>query len=252
MLAAVTEYAPLDVVLFLALPYAAMLIFFVVTVQRYRQQTFSYSSLSSQFLENDRHFWALVPFHYGLLLVLGGHIVAFLIPSAILAWNGSPIRLLVLEVTALVGGVLTLVGLVNIVVRRFVSKRVKVVTSTADWILYGLLLFQIVTGILVAVLYNWGSSWFAATMAPYLWSLVKLNPDISYMTPMPLFVKLHVIGNFALIAFFPFTRLVHVLVVPNQYLFRKTQVVRWYGDRRTIRDVDAQSAAQAGGGKKPS
>ena len=250
MLAAITAFDPLDLVLFGALPYAAMLVFFVVTVQRYRQQTFSYSSLSSQFLENDRHFWALVPFHYGLLFVLGGHIVAFLIPSAVLAWNGNPLRLLLLEVTALIGGVLTLVGLVNILVRRFRSVRVKVVTSPADWTLYGLLLFQIATGVLVATLYNWGSSWFSATMAPYLWSLVKLNPDISFITPMPLLVKLHVIGNFALIAFFPFTRLVHVLVVPNQYLWRKTQVVRWYGDRRTIRDVELQSAKQAGGGKQ--
>jgi len=249
MLAAITAFEPLDLVLFAALPYAAMLVFFVVTVQRYRQQTFSYSSLSSQFLENDRHFWALVPFHYGLLFVLAGHVVAFLLPSAVLAWNGSPLRLLVLEVAALIGGVLTIVGLVNIVVRRLRSTRVKVVTSPADWTLYGLLLFQIVTGVLVATLYNWGSSWFAATMAPYLWSLVRLSPDVSYITPMPLLIKLHVIGNFVLIAFFPFTRLVHVLVVPNQYLLRKTQVVRWYGDRRTVRDVGLQAAKQAGGGR---
>ena len=45
-------------------------------------------------------------------------------------------------------------------------------------------------------------------------------------------------GMFLLIAFFPFTRLVHVLVVPNMYLWRRTQVVRWYWPRHTIRKVD--------------
>ena len=34
--------------------------------------------------------------------------------------------------------------------------------------------------------------------------------------------------SFLLILFFPFTRLVHILVVPNPYLWRKPQVVRWY------------------------
>jgi nitrate reductase gamma subunit len=232
-----SQFAYLDTLLFAVLPYVALILFFIVTVQRYRQQSFSYSSLSSQFLENDRHFWALVPFHYGILFVLLGHVVAFLLPSALLAWNGQTWRLLVLELTALVAALLALIGMVNVVVRRLSNHRVRVVTSAADWILYGLLFLQIGTGISVAVTYNWGSSWFAATMTPYLWSLVKLNPDISYVTPMPLLVKLHVIGNFVLIAFFPFTRLVHVLVVPNMYLWRKTQVVRWYGDRRRVRQI---------------
>ena len=34
---------------------------------------------------------------------------------------------------------------------------------------------------------------------------------------------------------FPFTRLVHILVVPNQYLFRKRQVVRWYRRPEPVR-----------------
>ena len=100
------------------------------------------------------------------------------------------------------------------------------------------------TGIAVAVTYTWGSSWFASTLSPYLWSLVNLNPDITYVTPLPLLVKLHIIGNFVLIGFFPFTRLVHVLVIPNAYLWRKTQVVRWNYERRSKR----RTATGGGGG----
>ena len=228
-----------DIVLFGVFPYIAMFVFFLVTIQRYRSQKFTYSSLSSQFLENDRHFWATVPFHYGILFVLLGHVVAFLFPRAILAWNGHPVRLMILEISALIGGLLTLVGLVNLVVRRMRNRRVRVVTSSADWILYAMLLFQVVTGLMIAGHHTWGSSWFASTLAPYLWSLVKLSPDITYIVPMPLVVKLHVLGNFLLILFFPFTRLVHVLVIPNAYFFRKTQVVRWNYDRREIRSPKA-------------
>src|SRR5262245_12538234 len=91
----------LDVFLFGVLPYLAVVVFFLVTIQRYRQQKFSYSSLSSQLLENRRHFWSTVPFHYGILVVLLGHLVAFALPRALLAWNGVPWRLFVLEASAL-------------------------------------------------------------------------------------------------------------------------------------------------------
>lgn len=86
--------------------------------------------------------------------------------------------------------------------------------------------------ILVAVLYPWGSSWYAATMTPYLWSLLQFNPDITYVSALPLMVKLHIVNAFIVVGLFPFTRLVHILVVPNPYLWRRTQVVRWYGEAR--------------------
>ena len=66
-------------------------------------------------------------------------------------------------------------------------------------------------------------------MAPQ--NLFLLNPDISFVAAMPYLVKLHIVLAFLTIGFFPFTRLVHVLVAPNPYLWRKPQVVRWYGHR---------------------
>lgn len=223
-------WSKLDVFLFSAFPYVALVIFFGATVYRYRMQAFSYSSLSSQFLENRHHFWALVPFHYGILVVLGLHLLAFFLPRQLLLWNSVPIRLWALEITGLVFALLALIGMVAIVVRRHATARVKIVTSAADWILYLILLVQIATGIWVALAHPWGSSWFATSMTPYLWSLVKLSPAPEYIIGMPWIVKLHVVNAFALILFFPFTRLVHVLVTPNPYLWRKRQVVRWYAD----------------------
>ena len=67
----------LDQFLFIALPYVCLFTFLLMTIYRYRHQSFSYSSLSSQFLENKQHFWAVVPFHYGILAVTAGHLIAF-------------------------------------------------------------------------------------------------------------------------------------------------------------------------------
>ncbi len=220
---------------FTVLPYLALFTFFLVTIQRYRGKGFTYSSLSSQFLENKMHFWALVPFHYGVLIVLAGHAFGFLFPGQLLQWNSNLLRLYVLEISGFIGGIFTLVGLINIIVRRLTDARTKMVTTGADWFVIGILVFQIGTGLFTAIFHSWGSSWFASSLAPYLWSIVKFNPAVAYVTPLPIMIKLHIIGAFVVILLFPFTRLVHALVVPNPYLWRKPQVVRWNWDRKKIR-----------------
>jgi nitrate reductase gamma subunit len=225
----------LDPLLFGILPYLSLSVFFLVTIQRYRSRAFTYSSLSSQFLENRLHFWALMPLHYGILVVLALHLLAFLLPRQILAWNSSPMRLYALEITGLVFAVLTVIGLAASIVRRLKVAKIGVVTTTRDWILYAMLLLQVLTGIEIAVRLRWGSAWFAAVASPYLWSILKISPRIDLITPLPLVVKLHIVMAYLVLGYFPFTRLVHVLVVPNPYLWRKPQVVRWY--RRPARSV---------------
>lgn len=217
----------IDVILFMALPYVVAVTFLLVSIYRYRVRPFTYSSLSSQFLENRLHFWSLVPFHYGIILVLTGHLLAFLVPSGILLWNSAPLRLYALEITGLALGLMTLVGLIAGISRRFTTPRLRGVTSPMDWLLYGLLGLQVAGGVSVAVMYPWGSSWFAAAMAPYLWSLVKFNPDTNFVVGMPWLVKAHIINAYLLLWLFPFTRLAHVLVAPIPYLWRRRQVVRW-------------------------
>jgi len=221
----------LDVPLLVVFPYIAVFTMLLVTIQRYRTATFTYSSLSSQFLENRKHFWSLVPMHYGILVVLFGHLIGFLVPRTVLAWNSYPLRLYIIEVAALTAGIITLTGMINVVMRRITTPKLRVVTSPADWVLFALLLVQLGSGVYIAVFHPWGSSWFASSASPYLWSLLKLQPEVAYVQDMPLAVRLHIIGAFVVIAFFPFTRLVHILVTPNPYLWRKPQVVRWYGGK---------------------
>ncbi len=217
-----------NLILFAVLPYLVLAQFLFVTIWRYRSRPYTYSSLSSQFLENRRHFWGMVPFHFGILTVLAGHVTAFLIPRGILWWNGTPARLYVLEVSALAAGLLTLIGSAALIARRLSDHKMRRVTSPADWILFGIVIAQVASGIGVAMFHPWGSSWFAAALTPYLWSLVRLSPDIAAVSVSPLLVKAHIVLAWLLIAFFPFTRLVHVLVIPNPYLWRRPQVVRWY------------------------
>jgi nitrate reductase gamma subunit len=228
---------PFDLFFFAALPYIAIFLFIVVTIERYRDAPFSYSSLSSQFLENKQHFFAMVPFHYGLLTVLLAHFLGLFIPRQVIWWNSVPVRLYVLEITGLMFGLLALIGLIGTIFRRLQSDRVRVTTLPTDWIVNGLLMIQFLSGIGVAVFYPWGSTWYASTAVPYLWSLASFTPNLQLVSGMPILVKLHIISAFLIVGVFPFTRLVHVLVMPNQYLWRKPQVVRWHWNRRKIRET---------------
>jgi nitrate reductase gamma subunit len=223
----VTTY--LDQCLFAVFPYVAMAVFFVGTIWRYRTQMYSYTTMSSQFLENRQHFWGMMAFHYGIIGTLAGHVIAFLVPKSVLWWNGAPLRLYLLEATAFIFGALALLGMAIIVYRRLTDPRVKVVTTAADKLIYVVVLAILLSGVSVAIFHGWGTSWFAASVTPYLWSLIKFHPQLDTIMTLPLAFKVHVVSAFTLITILPFTKLVHILVAPNQYMFRKNQVVRWYG-----------------------
>ncbi len=229
----------LNVLLFVVFPYAAVVIFVVGVAYRYRREGFTVSSLSSQFLEGKRLFWGSVPFHMGILVVFVGHLTAFLLPEATLAWNSIPVRLIVLEVTAFAFGLTVLAGLVSLMYRRLTNPRIRAVTSKTDIAIELLLLAQVVLGCWIALGFRWGSSWFAADLSPYLWSLVTLSPETDAVFALPWVIKLHIVGAFAIVFMVPFTRLVHFVVAPLHYIARPYQQVIWNWDRKTIRDPNA-------------
>lgn len=216
-----------DMVLFQVFPYVALAVAVAESVRRFAKGRFTYSSLSSQFLEGEQLFIGSVPWHYGIILVLAGHLLAFLFPRSLLAFNSVPVRLYLLEAVALTLGLLTLVGLINLAVRRARSARIRAVTSWMDVVILAVLLIQVGLGVYVAVVLRWGSSWFAVALAPYLWSLCVLRPDVALLSVLPLAVKLHVVGAFVLLALVPFSRLVHMLVIPWQYIWLRPQLVIW-------------------------
>jgi len=216
-----------DFILFGAFPYVAFITAVVMGVYRYFYDRFSYSSLSSQFLENRQLFWGSIPWHYGIVIILLTHLFAILFPIVWASLVGDLVRLYVVEVTGLVLGFLSIVGLVLLIVRRIVRPRLLVITSVMDWVLLAALLFQVITGVYIALIYRWGSVWYLQTAVPWLWSLIKLNPQVDYIMPLPLIVKLHMFNAFVIIALFPFTRLVHIFTIPIAYLWRPYQVAIW-------------------------
>ncbi len=226
----------LNTFLFIVLPYVAITVFLIGTIYRYKNTKFKFSSLSSQFLESRNLFWGSVPFHWGITVLFFGHLIAFLLPEKILSWNNNFTRLLILEVSAFIFGLSALIGMFNLLLRRHLYPRIRVVTTKMDIIIEILLLAQLFFGLWVAFGYRWGSSWFALIMSPYLTSLFSLNPQIDAISSMSWVIKTHVVLAYTIVLLFPFTRLVHLLVPPLSYIWRPYQKVIWYWNRKKIRD----------------
>ena len=226
----------IDNFLFIALPYVAIVVFFLGAIHRYRATGFKYSSLSSQFLDGGGIYIFAVLFHWGILVVFLGHLIAFLFPQATLAWHSSAVRLIADEVVIFTFGLSVLIGLTGLFIRRMSRPRIRVVTSRMDIAIELLLIAQFVLGLWIALGYRWGYYWFAADMSPYLWSIVKLSPQIDAISAMPLVIKTHIVGALVILLMIPFTRLVHLLVAPFHYIWRPYQHVVWYWDRKLIRD----------------
>jgi nitrate reductase gamma subunit len=212
---------------FAVLPYLAILSLLLGSIYRYTYSGFQVSSLSSQFLESKQLYFGSRPFHWGLIFLFFGHLTAFLVPRSVLAWNQVPLRLQILELTALAFGFIVLAGLILLVIRRFKTKRLHVVTSRMDIFVYLLLLVQVVSGLWTAYFFRWGSSWFAMVLTPYLYSIFKFNPDVAAVTQLPFMIRLHIVSAFILIGMIPFTRFMHFLVYPFAYLWRPYQLVIW-------------------------
>ncbi|MCZ7613871.1 MAG: respiratory nitrate reductase subunit gamma [Ignavibacteriaceae bacterium] len=218
--------------LFIALPYVAITVFLIGTVYRYRGTKFKFSSLSSEFLEGKKLFFGSVPFHYGIIFLFFGHLVAFLLPREVLLWNDQPVRLLILEVSAFIFGISAFVGMFLLIIRRKTHPRIQMVSTKMDLIIEILILSQIFLGLWIAYGYRWGSSWFAAVLSPYLMSIFTLDPQITAVTNLPLVIQLHIAIAFLIVLLIPFSRLVHLLVPPLSYLWRPYQKVIWYWNRK--------------------
>jgi nitrate reductase gamma subunit len=215
----------LDNLLFMIFPYVSIAIAILVSLYRTIYRPFTISSLSSQLLERKKLYWGSLSFHWGIVIILLGHLLALLVPRALILWNRVPLRLYLLELSGLALGLWSLVGLVVLLYRRISTRRLWPVTTRMDWVVLILLLVSVVSGVLVATVYRFGSFWFTGIFTPYLLSIITLQPRPELVAPLPWLIKLHVFNFFLLLGIFPFSRLVHIVTLPLGYILRPWQII---------------------------
>ncbi|HEX5309053.1 MAG TPA: respiratory nitrate reductase subunit gamma [Solirubrobacteraceae bacterium] len=219
------------VLLWVIIPYAAMAIFIVGHVWRYRNGQFTWTSRSTQLLDRRILGWASPAFHYGALAAIGGHVIGLCIPASATSTIGITEHTYrwIAAVAGGVAGAVTLIGFLGLVYRRITSDRVRRNTTRVDFLTYLLLTVLIGLGCWMTFGYN------LLSHAPYNYrvsighwwrSLFYLQPDVKAVSGAPIVYQLHAIISWVFWASFPFSRLVHAWSIPLQYLGRPHIIYR--------------------------
>ncbi|GIG25680.1 respiratory nitrate reductase subunit gamma [Cellulomonas denverensis] len=220
-----------DTLLFVVLPYVCLAVFVVGHIWRYRADQFGWTTRTSQIFEKRWLAWGSPLFHFGALLVILGHVGGLLIPSS---WTRAlGISDHTYHVVAVAGGtvagIILCAGLVILLLRRFVfSRRVTLVTTPMDRVLYLLLGAEVLIGMWQTVAINvFGSGYeYRGTISVWFRGLFVLDPDAALIASAPAVYQWHAVLACLLMAVWPFTRLVHVWSVPIGYLTRPFVVYR--------------------------
>jgi len=211
------------------LPYIALTIFIGGTIVRYVYFERNWTTKSSEFLSKRDSQWGNPLFHLGLFMAFGGHFVGVLVPKFVTEIGGTDEHTYHLMSLAggIPAGILFLGGFLLLLKRRFAgSARLKVNTSVMDRWLYLVLLLALMSGMLATLSNIPGTFDYRETISPWFRSVLMLQPDISLMEGVPAVFQLHMVSWMLLAMLFPFTRLVHCLSVPVEYLFRRDIIYR--------------------------
>lgn len=232
--------------LWIIVPYLCLAVFVVGHAWRYRYDKFGWTTRSSQLYEDRMLRLGSPLFHFGMLGVVGGHVIGLLVPAS---WThaiglSDEAYHLVAVVGGLIAGVMALVGMAILVYRRRTVGPVFSATTGMDKVMYAFLGVTIVLGMWNTVLGASGLEHYDYREGVSVWyrSFLAFQPDAGLMAEAPLGFQLHALAAFGLFALWPFTRLVHVFSAPVGYLTRPYVVYRsrdeQMGSRPTARGWD--------------
>ncbi|KPV44238.1 respiratory nitrate reductase subunit gamma [Alicyclobacillus ferrooxydans] len=205
-------------------PYLTLAVMIIGMLYRFVYNQRGWGSKSSEILEKKWLRWGSLMFHWGILCVVAGHVMGLLVPISVYKALGVSTEFYHTNADVFGGlaGLVATAGIVILLVRRTFNVRVRMNSSTSDFVALVLLLIVVGLGVLVTVGYNniYGPYEYRTTVGPWIRELIVFHPNAALMKTVPTLLKVHIVASFALFAVWPFTRLVHVFSVPIRYPFR--------------------------------
>ncbi len=213
------------------IPYVTLSVVAVGTWWRYRYDKFGWTTRSSQLYESRLLRIASPMFHFGILVVIIGHVIGLVIPESWTHALGLSEHAYHLQAVVLgtIAGLSTLIGIGLLIYRRRTTGPVFLATTVNDKVMYVVLVAAIVAGLSATALgsgitgetYN-----YRETISVWFRSIWVLQPRGDLMAGAPIYYQVHVLIGLTLFCLWPFTRLVHAFSAPIGYLFRPYIVYR--------------------------
>ena len=221
----------LDTFAFQFYPYIALAVFFIGSWLRFDRSMYTWRTGSSQMLSDKGMRIGSNLFHLGILAILGGHLVGLLTPHAMYEdFITAPQKQLLAMVAGGVFGVVCLVGITILTVRRLTNPRVKATGTTGDTVILLLLFAQLLLGMytIVESTHHMDGS-VMMMLAEWAQHIVTFRGGAAeFVAPVAWVYKAHIFLGLTLFLVAPFTRLVHVWsgFASVGYIARPWQVVR--------------------------
>ncbi|HEY0922697.1 respiratory nitrate reductase subunit gamma [Rheinheimera pacifica] len=212
-------------------PYIAIAIMVIGSWIRYDREQYSWKTSSSQLLESKQLRKGSIAFHIGVLGIFLGHFFGLLMPKEI--WYLFGITTQMKQLIAIgAGGLFGLIcfyGLTVLIKRRLFNPRIRATSNPMDIAILFLLYAQLILGLL-SIFVSMGHLDGAEMLKLMAWAqnTVTFNSVAAAeaISGVHWIFKLHVFLGMTLFVVFPFSRLVHMLSAPVQYVRRQHQIVR--------------------------
>ncbi len=223
--------AYLNTFLFGIYPYLALAILLLGCFIRYDREPFTWKSDSSELLRKRQLRVGSNLFHYGVLVVIGGHFIGFLTPDWAIRWALDPAQhQLIAMLAGGISGVIAIIGLSILIHRRLADSRIRHNSRKWDIAIVIMLWLQLALGLLTVPLsaQHMDGSMFE-TMVAYVKGIVTFQSGVAdLLVGTPIVYRLHIFLGFTIFLVSPFTRMVHIWsgVGALGYLFRPYQIVR--------------------------
>jgi len=221
----------LDDFLFDIYPYICLAILLLGSLIRFDREPYSWKSDSSQTLRLRQLRMGSNLFHYGVLIVILGHFVGFLMPEAIVLRLMSPTEhMLLAMVIGGIAGLIAIIGMSVLIHRRLADVRIRGNSRRWDIAIVVMLWLQLALGIATVPVsaQHMGGAQFERLVA-YVQTVVYFQGGgAAILQGIPWVYKAHILLGFTIFLVSPFTRMVHIWsgVGSIAYLFRPYQLVR--------------------------
>ncbi len=223
--------------LFTYLPHISMTLFWFGLITRIVKSPQSLQAESSQFLSKKGQRWGGNLFHYGILMVFIGHFTGLFTPENFYHLFMTTATKKVLAVTmGSIFGTAALVGVIILLIRRLKNERIRINSKPQDVLLLVLLLVEMVLGMISITITTGSSVENYAELGEWAQKVITFQPDAgTLIAGHSLIYKLHIVVGLFIFMIFPYTKLMHMFVMPVAYFFRSSyQMLRRGYTKRSV------------------
>lgn len=220
--------------LFTYLPHIAFAVFWFGTIITFIRANKSIQAKSSQLLADKKVKLGSNLFHIGILAVLAGHFTLFIPEQWYHYFMTTETKRIIALSAGTLFGIMALIGMFILAIRRFKVKRVKFNSNFQDYFIILLLLAEAGLGLYSVSATATGTIDNYATLGQWAVKIITFQPDAGALIASHSMVyKIHIVIGLFIIMIFPFTKLMHMLVFPLSYFFRSGyQLVRKSGKEK--------------------